>query len=513
MRSLAVSVFVSLFACASFAQLTPGAVVKSGEPFPIVADFNGDGLDDLIQEHTVILSDDAGFGERQTLAVPSAERVVAALDVNGDRMLDLVTQTVAMAIPPSIDPTGGGGSSPHYRLYIATASGKFAKAIEVSTGPRPYVSDVDADGKDDLVLASDVREGVRNVATDITVLRSRGDGTFERLPAVRIAPDAQIEPEYRVLTGDVDHDGHPDLVIRCTHDLVVMHGTGGGNFTVDSRYMPMNTEFGSWTSRLADVDGDSNLDVVIAGLRSLRVFFGDGRGNFPRTTRAAIAKLHDAANLPAGVPFGDLDKFNQPRDLAIGHFTRSDRAQIAAGTMEGDLVVFSWEQGSLQEVSRTPTEFWSLDIRSGHFRNASTSDVYVMGTLIWGDVWPRPRVFNGVVTANAVEPSRVGGRTRASRVATPELSLESVVSGDCVDAAPARWKFVRDGAFAVSRDASGTVEAIIDGAQMYIRTKASYSQEPIEAVLTAAPDGTWSGTANALTSCGWKVVSITAKSR
>lgn len=47
MRLTAVTVFAFSLATAAVAQLTPGYMVRNGEPFPIVADFNGDGLDDL----------------------------------------------------------------------------------------------------------------------------------------------------------------------------------------------------------------------------------------------------------------------------------------------------------------------------------------------------------------------------------------------------------------------------------------------------------------------------------
>jgi hypothetical protein len=70
------------------------------------------------------------------------------------------------------------------------------------------------------------------------VLRSRGDGTFDRLPSFRTPPDPQFD-EPRVLAGDLNRDGIPDLVLRCPYDLVILRGLGGGKFAVESRYMPM----------------------------------------------------------------------------------------------------------------------------------------------------------------------------------------------------------------------------------------------------------------------------------
>src|SRR6267142_1891113 len=73
-------------------------------------------------------------------------------------------------------------------------------------------------------------------ATDVTVLRSRGDGTFDTLETFRIAASPQIVPDHRVLSGDLNHDGLPDLVIRCAQDLVILLGTGGGKFAVKTLY-------------------------------------------------------------------------------------------------------------------------------------------------------------------------------------------------------------------------------------------------------------------------------------
>jgi len=236
-----------------------------------------------------------------------------------------------------------------------------------------YTPQVVIDGKDDFVLLIDVRKNGIPIGTDVTVLRSRGDGTFDALEPFRIADTPQIMPNHRVLSGDLNHDGKPDLVIRCMQDLVVLLGTGGGRFAVKGRHLPQNANFGTQSARLGDVDGDGNPDVILPAYRGIRVFFSDGRGNFTRTAQASIAKTHEI-ELPPDLAFLNTTNINEPRDLALGHFTRTDRMQIAAGTLEGDIVVFSYERGGLQEVSRTRTEFWYLAVRSGHFRGSGTGD-------------------------------------------------------------------------------------------------------------------------------------------
>jgi len=399
MRVASVCFSLLALASAAIAQLTPGTKVPLGEPFPIVADFNHDGLDDLIQERSVILNDGTSLSDVRDLALPSGEKVWAVLDVNGDHNLDLLTIAGGFPAP----------QQPIYRLYIGDGTGRFGKPTNVVTGPRPYVSDVDGDGKDDLVVLAPFFEGNRDTATDVTVMRSRGDGTFETLPSFRIARSPQVYPDYRIQTGDLDRDGMPDLVLRTPTDLIILHGRGGGHFDVEDQSMPQDVdEYGWWSMKLADIDGDTNLDIVLVARHKIRVLFGNGRGMFNDTTTASIPKFHDADPMPPGWNPLKLDGINQPRQLVIGHFVRGDRNEIAATTAEGDIVVYAYQSGVLLEVARAATEYLSPEVRPGKFRGPGGDDLYVMGTLIWGDPYPKPRVYVGSVPAAGViaKPTR-----------------------------------------------------------------------------------------------------------
>ena len=510
MKRAMVFVLTLLFASAAIAQLTSGIIVSSGAPFPIVADFNGDGLDDLIQERNVILNNGMSLAEVRDLGLGD-EKVIGVLDANGDHLLDLLTEGSTVRVPANLPQPPIQG--PGYRLYLADASHHYSTAIAISSGARPYIADVDGDGKDDFVLFAEVRKNGYPVGTDVTVLRSRGDGTFDALEPFRIIGDSpQIMPSHRVLSADLNHDGKPDLVIRCVQDLVVLLGTGGGRFSVKNRHLPQNENFGTQSARLGDVDGDGNPDVILPAYRGIRVFFGDGRGNFTRTAQASIARTHEI-ELPPDLAFLNTRNINEPRDLALGHFTRSDRMQIAAGTLEGDLVVFSYERGGLQEVSRTRTEFWHIDVRSGHFRGSGTGDdVYVTGTFIWGEMYPRPRLFNGFDTPPAlVNSDPLASRRRATGpVASDSSSLQMQMQGDCIDEAAGQWRFSREGVFGLAKRGDTTIEAVFDGPQIYFRLSAPYATEPAYVVLNEE-NGSYSGTANVMTTCGRKVMTVSAK--
>ena len=514
MKSLAVAVLAVCFAAAVSAQLTPGAVIKSGEPFPVVADFNGDGLDDLIQERNVLLNDGSAFtGSVAPIALRTLEKIVTVCDVNGDHLPDLITVETSAGVPPSVDPTGGVRSGPRNRLYISDKTRHYGAPIELPSGPQPYVADADGDGKDDLVLFNDIRpDTFRTLSTEATILRSKGDGTFESLPTLTVGASPQVYPDSHLLTGDIDHDGITDIVIRAVDDLIILHGQGGGKFAVENRYLPQNLEeYGWWSARLADIDGDNNLDIVLPIQRGVRVFFGDGHGNFPRTSKAAIAKQHDAVGLPFMLPITP-DQLNQPRDLAVGHFTRNDRSQIAGGTGEGDIVLIGYEEGSLHEILRTQTEFWEPTVRSGAFRAPGHADIYTMGTYLWGAMYPRPRLFYADGSASTDTTSvRPVGRMRVSRpVSAVTTNLRIHIQGECMTDSNERWSFARDGVFGHSQAGDTTFEGVFEGSQLYFRIRAPYTKYPAVGVLTQT-NGVYSGSAEVLTaSCGVKIMTVTA---
>ena len=128
MKLTAVCVLTVALAAPLSAQIRPGFIVQAGAPFPIVADFNGDGLDDLVQEHNILINNGSALSESRSLELSSEERVVGVADVNGDHVLDLVTEERGAMVPPSVDPNARPGS-PLYRLYILDESRNVSKVV------------------------------------------------------------------------------------------------------------------------------------------------------------------------------------------------------------------------------------------------------------------------------------------------------------------------------------------------------------------------------------------------
>jgi len=473
------------------AQMAAGAVVKEGSAFPVVVDLNYDGLDDLIQGRTVLFNNGGSFSAPVALPLEGADQVVEVLDANGDHRPDLLTQDASVY-----------GAPPHYRLYLATGDGGFTPVNNsLPTQTPPYVADFDGDGVDDIILTNDVFKGMVRVATDLTLLRSDARGSFYRLNTYRLPLVVQGALQtYRILAGDLNHDGNPDLVIRCADDLVVMRGTGGGAFEIETRYLP--APFGYTAKALADIDGDGNLDFVLAEGREVLAFLGDGRGNFPRFATGAIEKKHDMA------PSIIRESSQQPRDIAIGNFTAS-HPQIALGTNEGDVVILEYRDGVLAEAARNLTEFLAVSVRAGSFVSPGHSDIEASGTGT--SMNGTPRLLIGREKVAPASAPRAAARLRSIRDTSPANVRYNVTTrGGCASNETA-WTLRHEGMFNQgSSTEGGKVEAFIKGDWLWYRMNVPYSSDPVAGILVRHGD-TYSGEVAVKTAaCDWQIVSISA---
>jgi FG-GAP-like repeat len=494
-------------AAAANAGVTPGAAINEGLSVPVVADLDGNGLSDLIQERSVLLNYGSGQFVSRDLGLPKTERIVDSLDLNGDGRPELLTETPDTAPP-------GQSSAARYRILRATAALAYGNAIEIKAGASPYIADANGDGRDDVILLEKVVDSGHVVASDLSVLLSRGDGTFETLAPVRILPNPQFGRYSRhLLAGDLDRDGRPDLVIRGVDDLVVLRGNGGGRFTAETRYLPSHP-FGWWTTGLGDIDRDGNLDIVMAGFRSVRVLFGNGHGGFSRMASAYLPRVRSVAVPSWQEPFIS-DGSQAPRNFALGEFVTAGRTEIATGTAEGDLVVLACENGRLHEVARRATEFLLPDVHAGAFREPGRTDLYLTWNLGYAADRPVSRLFYVEPSAASQAISRPGGKSRAVRPASPPadspFSVLIKASGPClaVDAAPQTLS--SNGVFGFARRGGDLLETVVDDeGTMYVRLAASWATSPVIGAFAPSDRG-YEGSARADTACGSQVVSFTAQ--
>jgi hypothetical protein len=206
-------------------------------------DLDGDGDADLAtaswgtSDASVLFNrGDGSFGEPKQYGAGRFASVGIG-DLNADGKLDLVfvsapDQTVS--------------------LWFGRGDGSFDAGVglTVTGAPQsPFLADLNGDGITDLIVTS------HNPDYHLGVLLGRKGS-----PGVLRDVVVDFSPDTLVGSGDLDKDGHTDLVFRSGTTLFVLRGSGDGNFVETLAYRNLRGN----PMALADFDRDGRLDVVVA---------------------------------------------------------------------------------------------------------------------------------------------------------------------------------------------------------------------------------------------------------
>ncbi len=216
-----------------------------------VADFNGDGKLDLAVpgggSFSILLGDGAGgFGAATVSSFINADSI-AISDFNSDGKLDLAM--VGFAIDGKLSIVFGNGS------------GGFSAPTQLAIDSYPEdltVADFNGDGKADVAVAHNKRSPVQNaVLSSVSVLFGDGAGGFG--PAASFPAD---RTPTRILTGDFNSDGRPDLVTanRIANNLSVLLNTCNGPIGP-----PPTVEFSAPTYSRGEGGGNATVIVTRTG--------------------------------------------------------------------------------------------------------------------------------------------------------------------------------------------------------------------------------------------------------
>ena len=264
-----------------------------------VADFTGDGNADIAH-----LGDDykevslfAGNGKGSFYGAPMLSSTTdgvndpfsltleAASDIAGNGLTDPIFIDEASANPYVVSALSDGKGGFTYATALAAA------AVPNLAFVQPIQADFNGDGKQDLLIAGS--------DASLSVALSNGDGTFANPVSLALPTTLNCILSYAA-TGDLNGDGHPDVVVTYPGDAAC----GGSGATASGYFTSLNNGDGTfaapvftasgnelYSAAIADMNGDGIQDLILndepfdgSGNFAINLLTGNGDGTFSTGT-------------------------------------------------------------------------------------------------------------------------------------------------------------------------------------------------------------------------------------
>lgn len=207
-------------------------------------------------------------------------------------------------------------------VYINNGDGTWTQSfgfIGGNSNMQFYFGDVNRDGHPDIVTSHAYG----------TVYLGDGLGGFA-LAEGNLPPYSEYDARIGAHLGDVNNDGYQDLSYVNNNGGIEIWLWNGPNTWIDaSGTLPDTGDYDA--TQLYDMDMDGNMDLSAMGTNKITVWGGDGSGNWTQLTQIAITGSHEAFRVGADADhngFPDIvylsDEGSWPNYRNYLHFYKED---------------------------------------------------------------------------------------------------------------------------------------------------------------------------------------------
>ncbi len=281
-----------------------------------VADFNGDGMPDIVvavfggEYAAVILNTTVPgattptFAPTATFATGNGPTSVAVADLNGDGLPDLVVANeISNNVSVLLNTTAPGATPP-----------TFAPATNFNTGSGPRsvaVADLNGDGLLDLVVAN-------STSGNVSVLMNTA-APGATVPKFSAAVNYTVGTSpLSVAVGDLNGDGKPDIVVANFNSKsvsVLLNTTTAGTPPTFAPKVDFAVGLNPRSVAIADINGDGKPDLLVA--------------NQGYHTASVLLNTTTPGAAPSFTPDAEVYAGSGPLSLAVGDFNGDGRPDIA----------------------------------------------------------------------------------------------------------------------------------------------------------------------------------------